>query len=97
MSREVKWSKRATEEWVKILEYWIKRNKSYTYSLKLDRLLKDTLQLIDGHPESSQMSDYPTVRVKTFRDYSVYYRAYSEYIEILSIRDSRRDPKKFKL
>jgi plasmid stabilization system protein ParE len=97
MSREIKWSRRATEEWVEVLEHWIKRNKSYTYSSKLDKLLKDTLKLIEGHPEFSQMSDYPAVRVKTFRDYSIYYRVDSEYIEILSIRDSRRDPQKFKL
>ena len=98
MLREVKWSPRAIHEWVEILEYWKNRNKSDTYSLKLDRLIQEALDRIAKSPEHSKATDEsPLVRVKIFRDYLIYYRIQPEYIDILAIWDSRRNPKKFKL
>ncbi len=97
MLREVKWSTRAVYEWVDILEYWINRNKSNSYSLKLDRLFKEKFDLIAKSPETGKLTDFPLVRIKIVRDYLISYRISSEYIEILAIWDSRRNPKKFKL
>ncbi|MDB5158238.1 MAG: type toxin-antitoxin system RelE/ParE family toxin [Mucilaginibacter sp.] len=97
MSREITWSTRALKEWVDILNYWTKRNKSYAYSIKLDRLVKEKFDLISKSPEIGKATDFPVVRIKFIQDYQVYYRIQSDHIEILAIWDTRRDPKKFKL
>ncbi|MDB5150481.1 MAG: type toxin-antitoxin system RelE/ParE family toxin [Mucilaginibacter sp.] len=97
MFREIKWSTRAIQEWVEILEYWIEKNKSNTYSLKLDHLFKATFAIIVKSPEIGRATDLPFIRIKIIRDYIVYYRISPEYIEILTVRDSRRNPRKFDL
>jgi plasmid stabilization system protein ParE len=97
MLREIVWSRRAIQENLEILEYWINRNKSYTYSTKLDSLLKENINLIASIPEIGKPTDSPSVRVKIGREYLIYYRIKPDSIEILSIWDSRRNPQKFKL
>jgi len=97
MFREVRWSSRATQEWVEILNYWTKRNKSNTYSLKLNRLVEESMDVVVKAPEIGKPVDEPLVRIKIVRDYLIYYRVSPDYIDILTIWDSRRNPKKFKL
>ena len=97
MFREVKWSTRAILEWVEILEYWKKRNKSPAYSRKLDKLFKASFAIIVKSPEIGKPTDFPLVRIKIIRDYLIYYRIQPEYIEILTVWDSRRNPQKFNL
>ena len=97
MFREIKWSARAVYEWADILDYWKNRNKSNAYSLKLDIIFKEKFDLIAKSPDTGKSTDVPLVRIKIIRDYLVSYRISSEYIEILAIWNSRRDPKKFKL
>ena len=96
MFREINWSARAVYEWADILDYWTNRNKSTTYSLKLDRIFKEKFDLIAKSPETGKPTDFPLVRIKIVRDYKVAYRIHSESIEILAIWDSRRNPKNFK-
>ena len=97
MFREIKWSSRAVYEWADILDYWTNRNKSYSYSIKLNRLFREKFALVAKSPGIGKLTDFPLVRIKIIRDYLVYYRVTPEYIEILTIWDSRRNPKKFKL
>lgn len=97
MFREIRWSARALKEWVEILEYWTKRNKSNTYSLKLDHLFKSTFVIISQSPEIGRPTDLPLIRIKVIRDYLIYYRIGPEHIDILAVWDSRRNPQKFKL
>lgn len=82
---------------VEILEYWIDRNKSASYSIKLDHLLEASLVIISQFPEIGKPTDVPFVRIKILRDYLIYYRIESEHIDILTVWDSRRNPQKFKL
>jgi len=97
MFREIIWSQRAIKEWIKILEYWNERNKSYAYSLKLDHLFKASFAIVAHSPEIGKATDSPSIRLKVILDYLFYYRITPEHIEILSVWDSRRNPKKFKL
>ncbi len=96
MFREVKWSTRALFEWVEILEYWIDRNQSNTYSNKLDHILKAKFHTVAKSSSIGRPTDYQTVRVKIVRHYMVYYRIEPESIQILTIWDSRRNPSEFK-
>ncbi len=49
-------------------------------------------------PESGIPTENPDVRFKIIKDYIVYYHiSSSKTIEVLTVWDSRRNPRKFKL
>jgi plasmid stabilization system protein ParE len=94
MSKEIRWSARANQDRLKILEYWINRNQSNFYSIKLDLLFKENIELLAQIPELGKPTNLPNVRVKIVRDYLIFYRVKDAFLEIISIWDSRRNPKK---
>jgi toxin YoeB len=97
VAKEIRWSVRAHHDRLEILAYWIERNKSNTYSIKLNRLFIDSVELLSEMPELGRATNFPSVRVKIVRDYLIYYRNNPTYIEIITIWDSRRNPLKFKI
>jgi len=50
MVKRIVWSLTAQQDRKNILEYWNDRNKSKTYSKKLNELLKSSIKLISTHP-----------------------------------------------
>lgn len=92
--KEIVWSVRAQQDRLEILEYWINRNKSKSYSEKLYHLFKESVQLIAEHPEIGKPTDLTDVRIKVIRDYFLIYEDRVDRIEILTIWDSRRNPDK---
>ena len=92
MAKQVIWSARAHTDRKKILEYWIKRNKSVAYSRKLDRLFREAVQLIAIYPEIGKKTDVEHVRIKIVRDYFVIYEETESEIHILTIWNSHQDP-----
>ena len=97
MVREIRWSLRAENDRREIEDYWTNRNRSNIYSLKLDQLFRDGVELLARTPEIGTLTKFSSIRFKVIRDYLVYYRITTQHIEILVIWDSRRNPKKFKL
>jgi addiction module RelE/StbE family toxin len=97
MAEKIDWSERAQKELFEILEYWSNRNKSKTYSTKLNALVLYSVELTARVPESGIPTKFHDVRIKIVGDYLIYYKIEPEYIQILTIWDSRRNPKKFKL
>jgi plasmid stabilization system protein ParE len=97
MAQEIEWSERAKNELFEILYYWTKRNKSKTYSEKLNGLVLEAVEVVAEAPETGVPTKFINVRIKIVRDYLVYYRIHNQSIEILAIWDSRRNPKKFRL
>ena len=57
MAKEVVWSLRAQNERKEILEYWRLRNKSNTYSQKLDQLFKESVKIIADFPQIGKPTD----------------------------------------
>lgn len=96
MVREVVWSLRAREDRKQILQFWIKHNKSDTYSKKLDSLFRTAVKLIIEHPQIGKPTDWDNVRVKIIRDYLMIYELTESQIYIHCIWDSRQDPEKLK-
>ncbi|WP_369414881.1 type II toxin-antitoxin system RelE/ParE family toxin [Mangrovivirga halotolerans] len=94
---EVIWSKSAVKDKYDILEYWFKRNKSKTYSIRLNNLFNQAVKLISTNPESGKKSDYKNIRIKIVRHYLIFYLIKSNRIEIIRIWDSRRDLKNLKI
>ena len=61
--REIIWTKTADIQLVGVLEYWIERNKSNTYSKKLIRLVTDRTKQIAKTPYMYKSTDFNDVRV----------------------------------
>lgn len=88
--RKIIWTLKANQERKEILTYWIERNQSKTYSLKLNKLIKDTVQLVAQYPHSGRETTFKNVRVKIIRNYLLFYESTQTTLVILTIWDSRR-------
>jgi toxin YoeB len=75
-----------------IYEYWNNRNKSTAYTLKLEKLLNHTANLLCQYPTLGTRTIYKDVRVKIIRDYKLFYKISHGFIVILTVWDSRQNP-----
>lgn len=92
MARQIIWTIRAQSDRKEILHYWRVRNKSNTYSKKLNELINKAIKLMAAHPRIGRSTDIDNVRVKLVRDYLIFYEYSEDNIYILSIWDNRRNP-----
>ena len=94
MAKQVIWSFRAQNDKKEILDYWRQRNKSNTYSKKLNELFKESIKIILDFPQIGKVTDDTKARIKIVRDYLIIYEETETQILILTIWDSRQDPEK---
>jgi addiction module RelE/StbE family toxin len=94
MAKQVIWSHRAQNDKKEILDYWRQRNKSNTYSKKLNELFKESIKIILDFPQIGKVTDDTKARIKIVRDYLIIYEETETQIFILTIWDSRQDPEK---
>lgn len=92
MAKEVIWSELAVADRKNILSYWILRNKSKTYSVKLDFLFREAVLLISEYPFIGKPTDIKNIRAKKVRDYFIMYQEKEDQIHILTIWDTRQNP-----
>ena len=95
MAKQIIWSKLAQEDRKSILQYWIDRNKSKDYSIKLNQIFVDTVELLSKYPKIGKKTEYIDIRVKIVKNYFITFRETETSIEILTIWDTRQDPVKF--
>jgi toxin YoeB len=95
--KQIKWTLKAIHDKIDILQYWIERNKSKTYSIKLDKLFDKLINSLSIHPDQGKKSDFKDIPIKIVRHYLIIYRNNDEFIEIIRIWDARRNPKDLKL
>ena len=72
MVKQIVWSRRAQTDRKYILEYWNKRNKSNSYSRKLNELFKEAVKLIADYPEIGKPTDDKNARIKIVKGLSHY-------------------------
>ncbi len=96
MAKQVIWSLRAQNDKREILDYWRQRNKSNTYSKKLNELFKESIRIILDFPQIGKVTDDTKARIKIVRDYLIIYEETETQILILTIWDSRQEPDKLK-
>ena len=96
MTKQVIWSLKAQNDKKVILNYWRQRNKSNTYSKKLNELFKESIRIIIDFPQIGKVTDDTKARIKIVRDYLMIYEETETQIFILTIWDSRQDPEKLK-
>lgn len=97
MALKLRWTRQALDDRKEILNYWTKRNKSSEYSRKLDQDFKKSLELVKKYPNIGKPSEIIGVRLKIAKHYYIVYKETSEFIFVLNIWDTRRNPEDFKI
>jgi hypothetical protein len=91
--KEVIWTETAALQRRYILEYWIQRNQSKTYSLKLLRLSNEKANLIATNPLNYKAAEFPNTHVASMGHFSLFYKISDDAIIITAFWDNRQDPK----
>ena len=94
MAKQVVWTLRAQDDRKKILNYWRQRNKSAVFSIKLNQLFINTINLIADFPKIGKPTSDNNARIKIIKDYLMIYQETDTTIYILTIWDSRQNPEK---
>ena len=95
--REIKWTPRAVQERNLILDYWYFRNKSLTYSVKLNTLFSASISLMARQPEAGKLFNREkSIYFILVKSYRIYFHFSEETFVVLSIWDTRRNPVDFK-
>lgn len=96
MAKQIIWSHRAQQNRKEIFAFWNSRNKSATYSKKLNHLFKESIKLIAEFPLIGKPTNELNTRIKIVKDYLIIYEETETQILILAVWDSRQDPDKIK-
>ena len=91
--RIVKWTRTADIQYVGILEYWVKRNKSAVYSKKLIKIVAERTNQIAKTPFIYKKADFKDTRVVSLGNFSIFYKVTDKEILITSFWDNRQDTK----
>lgn len=94
MAKKVTWTDTAKISRENILEYWINRNKSYNYSIKLNKFFNNSAIQIGENPFSGIEIMNNIYRGKLIKKYYLIYKILENHIEIHLIWDTRQNPKK---
>jgi len=89
---KIVWSNRAKKRLYGILDFYIERNKSKTYSNKLQKLISKEVKLLLKHPDLGLKTTEDTTRGLIIENYIVYYEITEDKIIIHTIWDSRQNP-----
>lgn len=94
VKRNVIWTRTADLQFVGILEYWVNRNKSNTYSKKLLKLVSERTKQIAEQPFIFKATDFSDTRVASLGNFSIFYKFNDKEIIITAFWDNRQNPKK---
>lgn len=97
MVRTIIWTEKAKKELIEILKYWNNRNKSKSFSIKLNNLIEEQLNLIAEFPKIARATDIPNVNVKVVHKYLLYYEIVEEVLYVLTFRHGSENPKTLKI
>lgn len=92
--KKVVWTQTAARQRRSILDYWLNRNKSNAYPLKLLRLSNEKANQIAANPLLYKAADFPDTRVAAMGHFSMFYKISDDSIIITAFWDNRQDPEK---
>ncbi|PQJ72497.1 type II toxin-antitoxin system RelE/ParE family toxin [Polaribacter butkevichii] len=92
--RNIVWTRTADIQFVGILEYWVKKNKSNRFSKKLLKLVTERTSQISENPFIYKSTDFKDVRIASLRNFSIYYKVTDEQILVTAFWDNRQNLKK---
>lgn len=89
---KIEWSTDAKTDLFDIFDFYIQRNKSATYSKKLNAEINNSIKLISRNPMLGIKTDFKSVRVLITGDYQIIYEIFDHLLLIQMIWDCRQDP-----
>lgn len=92
--RYVIWTRTADIQFIGILEYWVNKNKSNTYSKKLVKLVSERTKQIAEQPLIFKATNVKDNRVASLGNFSIFYKFNDKEIIITAFWDNRQNPKK---
>jgi hypothetical protein len=95
MVRRLIWSVEARNSRKDIFDYWNNRNKSKTYSNKLNLLFTDNLQIVTRLPEFGIATKNETIKFIIISHFEIIYKVTNTEIVVLDIWDTRQNPQNF--
>lgn len=87
------WTNNAIKQRDYIFDYWNKRNKSLTYSTRLNKLIYDRIDLIKINHKIGIETDFNLIRKISIGHYSILYKLKLPKIYIIAFWDNRQDPR----
>ena len=91
------WHPRAKDELAKILAFYNQRNGSTEYSDRLLEKIEHRLSLAGENCQLGEKIDKNNVRRTGVENFIIYFLITPDSVDVLTIRDARRKPKRFKL
>ena len=88
------WTQTAINQRNLVFKYWNSRNKSNSYSVKLNFEIKRRIALLKSNPEMGRKTDFNNVKVVVMGHYSILYKIENSNILIVSFWDNRQNPDK---
>ena len=89
--KQIIWSRNARFQLQSVLEFYIERNKSNVYSLKLLDQVEDLMLTLSQNEHIGRLTSNKSTRVIPMKVYLVFYEINSDTIEIVSFWDNRQD------
>ncbi|QHI36611.1 hypothetical protein IMCC3317_19740 [Kordia antarctica] len=91
---KVFWTQTAKRQRDHIFEYWNNKNKSKSYSTKLNLAIRERIQLLKKQPEFGKKIYFKNIRAVSMRHYSIIYKINQLNIIIIGFWDNRQDSEK---
>ncbi len=95
--RKIIWSPTAKRKLLAILEFFIERNKSKTYSLKLYSIFQAQLSIVQKSPDIGIKTDMRNIRGLIVLDYTLFYEVTDVHIIVHTVWDNRQNPDDLKI
>lgn len=92
MAQKIEWTITSIRDRFEIYQFWVKKNKSDSYSRRLETIFIEAANLISHFPEIGTETDFPGVRVKIVKTYKLFYSSQSDTIQIIRVWDTRQNP-----
>lgn len=97
MAKRIIWAPQAVSDRIQILDYWYKRLDTKDYSVKLDEMFKEAVDLLSRFPLLGRQVENLEERVFVKDHYQIFYLDEEDAIKILHLWDSRRNPEELNL
>ena len=88
------WTQTAVKQRNYTFEYWNNRNKSNSYSKKLNKSIKERVRLLKFNPGLGKKTEFNETRMVSLGHYSILYVKIDYKIIITGFWDNRQNPKK---
>jgi len=96
VEREIKWTRRALEDKISILEFWFLKTGYTDHPVKLENLFKATLSIVKHLPRiGSHFDEKRHIHFVIVRDYKIYNTFTVDEVTVLTIWDTRRNEDTF--